>query len=49
MNTVAAPALPAAAIPKSRFYWIPLAIVAVLALAALPLIGSPSTLSLIHI
>jgi branched-chain amino acid transport system permease protein len=44
MNTaVAVPAPQAAAIPKTRFDWIPLAIVAVLALAALPLIGSPST------
>ncbi len=40
---VAAPAPQAAAIPKTRFDWIPLAIVAVLALIALPLIGSPST------
>jgi len=40
---VAAPAPQAAAIPKTRFDWIPLAIVAVLALVALPLIGSPST------
>jgi len=44
MNTVVAtPAPQAAAIPKTSFDWIPLAIVAVLALAALPLIGSPST------
>jgi len=44
MNTVVAtPAPQPAAIPKSRFDWIPLGIVAALALAALPLIGSPST------
>ena len=44
MNTVVAtPAPQATAIPKTRFDWIPLAIVAVLAIAALPLIGSPST------
>jgi branched-chain amino acid transport system permease protein len=44
MNTaVATPAPQATAIPKTRFDWIPLAIVAVLAIAALPLIGSPST------
>ncbi len=44
MNTVVAtPAPQAAAIPKSRFDWIPLGLVAVLALIALPLIGSPST------
>jgi branched-chain amino acid transport system permease protein len=44
MNTaVAAPSPQATAIPKTRFDWIPLGIVAVLALAALPLIGSPST------
>ena len=44
MSTVAAPAPSSAvAIPKTRFDWIPLALVAVLALVALPLIGSPST------
>ena len=44
MNTVVAtPAPQAAAIPKTRFDWIPLGLVAVLALVALPLIGSPST------
>jgi len=44
MNTVVATQAPqSAAIPKTRFDWIPLAIVAVLAIAALPLIGSPST------
>ncbi len=44
MNTVATPApTSAVAIPKTRFDWIPLGIVAVLALVALPLIGSPST------
>jgi len=44
MNTVVATAAPqATAIAKTRFDWVPLAIVAVLALAALPLIGSPST------
>jgi len=44
MNTaVAASAPQAAAIPKTRFDWIPLGLVAVLALVALPLIGSPST------
>ena len=42
-TTVAAPAPQAAAIPKTRFDWIPLGLVAVLALVALPLIGSPST------
>jgi branched-chain amino acid transport system permease protein len=44
MNTVVAASTPqAAAIPKTRFDWIPLGLVAVLALVALPLIGSPST------
>jgi len=42
-SAIATPAPQAAAIPKTRFDWIPLAIVAVLALVALPLIGSPST------
>lgn len=42
-SAVATPAPQATAIPKSRFDWIPLALVAVLALVALPLIGSPST------
>ena len=32
-----------AAIPKARFDWLPLALVPLLALAALPLVGSPST------
>jgi branched-chain amino acid transport system permease protein len=32
-----------AAIPKASFDWLPLALIAVLALGALPLIGSPST------
>jgi len=44
MNSAAAtPAPQAAAIAKTRFDWIPLALVALLAFAALPLIGSPST------
>jgi branched-chain amino acid transport system permease protein len=44
MNTVVAASTPqAAAIPKTRFDWIPLGLVAALALIALPLIGSPST------
>jgi branched-chain amino acid transport system permease protein len=48
MNTVATPMpstanAPAAAIPKASFDWLPMALVAVLALAGLPLIGSPST------
>ena len=42
-TTVAAPAPQATAIAKTRFDWIPLGLVAVLALVALPLIGSPST------
>ncbi len=41
--TDAAPATTAAAIPKAQFDWRPLALVAAIALAALPLIGSPST------
>ena len=43
-TTVAAtPAQAAAAIPKARFDMLPIALVVLLALAALPLIGSPST------
>jgi branched-chain amino acid transport system permease protein len=42
-SAVATPAPQAAAIPKTSFDWIPLALVAVLAIVALPLIGSPST------
>jgi branched-chain amino acid transport system permease protein len=38
-STAAAPA----AIPKTKFDWIPIVLVAVLAFGALPLIGSPST------
>jgi branched-chain amino acid transport system permease protein len=41
--TPAAPAAAAAAVPKAQFDWIPLAIVAALALLAWPLIGSGST------
>lgn len=41
-TAVAAPA-GGAAVPKAQFDWIPLALVAVIALLALPLIGSPST------
>jgi branched-chain amino acid transport system permease protein len=42
-TTLATPAQAAAAIPKAGFDWIPIALVAALALLALPLIGSPST------
>ncbi|MES2991321.1 MAG: branched-chain amino acid ABC transporter permease [Pseudomonadota bacterium] len=42
-TTIATPAQAAAAIPKASFDWIPIALVAALALIALPLIGSPST------
>src|SRR5882672_2523376 len=44
MNTIVAP-LPAtsAAIPKASFDWLPMALVAVLALLAWPFIGSSST------
>jgi len=44
MNTVAAQ-MPAAtaAIPKVSFDWVPMALVVVLAVAAMPFIGSPST------
>jgi branched-chain amino acid transport system permease protein len=46
-TTTTGPAVAAAtagaAIPKAQFDWIPMALVAVIALAALPLIGSPST------
>jgi len=38
-----APTTTPAAVPQVRFDWIPLGLVAVLALIALPLIGSPST------
>lgn len=41
--TPAAPSTAGAAIPKAQFDWIPMALVAVLALAAWPLIGSSST------
>jgi len=41
--TTVAPAPTAAAIPKAQFDWKPLALLAAIALAALPLIGSPST------
>jgi len=47
MNTTSASAVAAAAasaaIPKAQFDWIPVALVAAIALGALPLIGSPST------
>lgn len=44
MSSVASPVAAAGeAVPKSSFDWRPIALVAVLALAALPLIGSPST------
>jgi branched-chain amino acid transport system permease protein len=42
-TTLATPAQAAAAIPKASFDWLPIGLVALLALAALPLIGSPST------
>ena len=42
-TTLASPAPVAATIPKARFDWIPIVLVAALALVALPLIGSPST------
>jgi branched-chain amino acid transport system permease protein len=42
-TTTVPAATSAAAIPKAQFDWIPLALVAAIALAALPLIGSPST------
>jgi branched-chain amino acid transport system permease protein len=42
-TTLATPAQAAAAIPQASFDWIPIALVAALALIALPLIGSPST------
>jgi len=43
MNTTTMPAAAASAIPKARFDVKPLALLAALALLALPLIGSPST------
>ncbi len=44
MNTTTLPGVAApAAAPKSSFDWLPLALVPLLALLALPLIGSPST------
>ncbi|WP_341888860.1 branched-chain amino acid ABC transporter permease [Variovorax sp. YR752] len=44
MNTAVAPATAAAAaVPKAAFDWLPLALVPLLALLALPLVGSPST------
>ena len=44
MNTAVAPASTASAdIPKAAFDWLPLALVPLLALLALPLVGSPST------
>ena len=43
MSTVAADLPAASAIPKAQFDWLPMALVAVLALAAWPLIGSSST------
>jgi branched-chain amino acid transport system permease protein len=46
MNTTTAPtpaATPAAAIPKASFDWLPMALVALLALIAWPFIGSSST------
>ena len=42
-TAAATPAQAAAAIPKARFDGLPIALVVLLALAALPLIGSPST------
>jgi branched-chain amino acid transport system permease protein len=42
MNTAAA-AAPGTAVPKAAFDWLPLALVPLLALLALPLVGSPST------
>jgi branched-chain amino acid transport system permease protein len=42
-TTIATPTQAAAAIPEASFDWIPIALVAALALIALPLIGSPST------
>jgi branched-chain amino acid transport system permease protein len=39
----ASPSTAAAAVPKARFDWLPLALVAALVGVALPLIGSPST------
>jgi branched-chain amino acid transport system permease protein len=42
-TTLATPAQAAAAIPKASFDWVPIALVVLLALLALPLIGSPST------
>ncbi|CAG1014910.1 High-affinity branched-chain amino acid transport system permease protein LivH [Burkholderiaceae bacterium] len=43
MSTVAADLPAASAIPKAQFDWLPMALVAILALAAWPLIGSSST------
>ena len=44
MNTAVAPRLRRPrAVPKAAFDWLPLALVPLLALLALPLIGSPST------
>jgi branched-chain amino acid transport system permease protein len=42
-TTTPAPGAPAAAIPKASFDWVPLALVPILAMAALPAIGSPSS------
>ena len=42
-TTLATPQQAAAAIPEARFDWTPIALVAALALGALPLVGSPST------
>jgi branched-chain amino acid transport system permease protein len=42
-TTTSAPAVPAVAIPKAAFDWKPLALLAAVALAALPLVGSSST------
>ncbi|HWH82693.1 MAG TPA: branched-chain amino acid ABC transporter permease, partial [Burkholderiaceae bacterium] len=43
MTTAAQATMATAAIPEARFDWLPLALVALLMLAALPLIGSAST------
>lgn len=43
MNTAVASAPAASAVPKAAFDWLPLALVPLLALGALPLVGSPST------